>query len=54
MEVFKRRDFARWQMAQRLTDSMLCQAVNEMRLGLIDASLGCFLWHFPERCNQVF
>ncbi|MCE7764741.1 type II toxin-antitoxin system RelE/ParE family toxin [Pseudomonas putida] len=40
MEIFKRRDFARWQAAHKLTDEMLCQAVHEIRRGLIDASLG--------------
>ncbi|WP_060507283.1 type II toxin-antitoxin system RelE/ParE family toxin [Pseudomonas sp. NBRC 111124] len=40
MEVLKRRDFARWQVAQKLSDAMLCQAVDEMRRGLVDASLG--------------
>jgi hypothetical protein len=40
MEVFKRKDFARWQVAQRLSDGMLCQAVEEMRRGLVDANLG--------------
>ncbi|AXM98950.1 type II toxin-antitoxin system RelE/ParE family toxin [Pseudomonas plecoglossicida] len=40
MEVFKRKDFARWQVAQRLSDSLLCQAVEEMRQGLVDANLG--------------
>jgi len=40
MEVLKRKDFARWQAAQQLSDAMLCQAVNEMRRGLVDASLG--------------
>jgi hypothetical protein len=40
MEVLKRKDFARWQVAQKLSDAMLCQAVNEMRRGLVDASLG--------------
>ena len=40
MEVLKRRDFARWQVAQKLSDAMLCQAVDEMRRGLVYASLG--------------
>jgi hypothetical protein len=40
MEIFKRKDFARWQVGQRLTDSMLCKAVEGMRRGLVDASLG--------------
>lgn len=31
MEIFKRKDFARWQAAHRLTDETLCQAVEEMR-----------------------
>ena len=40
MEIFKRRDFARWQAAHRLSDEMLCKAVEEMCKGLVDASLG--------------
>ena len=40
MVVLKRRDFARWQAAQKRSDAMLCQAVNEMHSGLVDASLG--------------
>lgn len=40
MDVLKRKDFARWQAAQGLTDGMLCNAVDEMRRGLVDASLG--------------
>ncbi len=40
MEIFKRKDFARWQAARRLTDETLCQAVEEMRKGLVDARLG--------------
>ncbi|NIF30249.1 type II toxin-antitoxin system RelE/ParE family toxin [Pantoea sp. Tr-811] len=40
MKVLKRKDFARWQVAQGLTDRALCQAVEEMRRGLVDASLG--------------
>ncbi|MDZ3991754.1 type II toxin-antitoxin system RelE/ParE family toxin [Pseudomonas sp. Teo4] len=40
MEVLKRKEFARWQVTHKLTDSMLCQAVDEMRKGLVDASLG--------------
>ncbi|HYQ52119.1 MAG TPA: type II toxin-antitoxin system RelE/ParE family toxin [Pseudomonas sp.] len=40
MDVLKRKDFARWQAAQGLTDGMLCHAVDEMRRGLVDAALG--------------
>lgn len=40
MEIFKRKDFARWQAAHRLSDEMLCKAVDEMCRGLVDASLG--------------
>ncbi|NLP63897.1 type II toxin-antitoxin system RelE/ParE family toxin [Paraburkholderia sacchari] len=42
--VFKRRDFARWQAAEKLPDATLCKAVREMRSGLIDADLGGFLY----------
>jgi hypothetical protein len=53
MEIFKRKDFARWQVGQRLTDSMLCKAVEEMRRGLVDASLGGEL--FKQRiAGRVF
>lgn len=44
MDVYKRRDFARWQASMKLTDCMLCRAVEEMRNGLVDASLGGLLF----------
>ncbi|WP_054913116.1 MULTISPECIES: type II toxin-antitoxin system RelE/ParE family toxin [Pseudomonas] len=40
MKIFKRKDFARWQVAERLGDDMLCKAVDEMCRGLVDSSLG--------------
>ncbi|MCC9596083.1 MULTISPECIES: type II toxin-antitoxin system RelE/ParE family toxin [unclassified Rubrivivax] len=39
-QIFKRKDFARWQAAEKLPDSALCKAVQEMESGLIDADLG--------------
>ncbi|MBK1613219.1 hypothetical protein CKO44_07000 [Rubrivivax gelatinosus] len=39
-QIFKRRDFARWQAGEKLTDAALCKAVQEMENGLIDADLG--------------
>lgn len=42
--VFKRKDFARWQVSERLPDAALCTAVQEMENGLIDADLGGFLY----------
>lgn len=44
IEVFKRKDFARWQTGKRLSDAALCKAVKEMECGLIDADLGGFLY----------
>jgi len=38
--VFKTRHFARWMRKTALTDTLLCQAVHEMVLGLLDADLG--------------
>ncbi|WP_180684172.1 type II toxin-antitoxin system RelE/ParE family toxin [Tepidicella baoligensis] len=38
--VFKTRHFARWMRKTELTDAGLCQAVEEMAAGLIDADLG--------------
>jgi hypothetical protein len=38
--VFKTRYFIRWMRKTELTDQALCQAVNEMESGLIDADLG--------------
>lgn len=38
--VFKTRHFARWLKKSDLTDAALCEAVNEMVAGLIDANLG--------------
>jgi hypothetical protein len=38
--VFKTRHFNRWMRKAGLSDDMLCQAVDEMTRGLIDADLG--------------
>jgi hypothetical protein len=38
--VFKTRHFGRWLRKSGLTDPALCQAVDEMIAGLIDADLG--------------
>ena len=38
--VFKTRYLARWMRKTELTDATLCDAVQEMSLGLIDADLG--------------
>jgi hypothetical protein len=38
--VFKTRHFARWMRKSELTDAVLCSAIAEMALGLIDADLG--------------
>ena len=38
--VFKTRHFSRWMRKTDLTDRTLCQAVEEMARGLIDADLG--------------
>ena len=37
-EIFKRKDFARWQAAEELPDSSLCKAPQEMEVGLVDAA----------------
>lgn len=44
MGVLKRRDFARWQAGEAFSDSVLCEAINEMERGLIDADLGGCLY----------
>lgn len=44
MKVLKRKDFARWQMGEKLSDAALCKAVKDMEDGLIDADLGGFLY----------
>ena len=38
--VFKTRHFSRWMRKTELTDTALCNAVVEMRQGLIDADFG--------------
>lgn len=38
--VFKTRHFSRWMRKTELSDRALCQAVEEMARGLIDADLG--------------
>ena len=40
MHIFKTRLFAKWARKERLSDSLLWQAVHEMEQGLIDANLG--------------
>ena len=40
VRVAKTRAFGRWADKQSLTDRQLCQAVDEMHRGLIDADLG--------------
>ncbi|MGO3743275.1 type II toxin-antitoxin system RelE/ParE family toxin [Kerstersia sp.] len=42
--ILKRKDFARWQAGEKLSDTALCKAVKEMEDGLIDADLGGFLY----------
>ncbi|WP_322997170.1 type II toxin-antitoxin system RelE/ParE family toxin [Castellaniella sp.] len=42
--ILKRKDFAHWQSAEKLPDSALCKAVEEMESGLIDADLGGMLY----------
>lgn len=44
MDVLKRRDFAQWQVGEKLPDSALCKAVREMERGLVDANLGGCLY----------
>ncbi|MEN4918368.1 type II toxin-antitoxin system RelE/ParE family toxin [Achromobacter spanius] len=44
MVVLKRKDFARWQVGERLSDAALCKAIRQMECGLIDADLGGFLY----------
>lgn len=44
MNVLKRKDFARWQTSEKLSDAALCKAVQEMESGLIDADLGGHLY----------
>ncbi|MGE7991120.1 type II toxin-antitoxin system RelE/ParE family toxin [Pseudomonas sp. NPDC089554] len=44
MKIYKRKEFARWQLGERLTDAALCDAVEEMQSGLIDANLGGYLF----------
>lgn len=43
-DIFKRKDFARWQTGEKLPDAALCKAVKEMESGLIDADLGGHLY----------
>jgi len=42
--ILKRKDFARWQAAEKLPDAALCKAVREMEDGLIDADLSGLLY----------
>lgn len=45
--ILKRKDFARWQSAEKLPDSALCKAVEEMESGLIDADFSWSYQHTP-------
>lgn len=44
MNILKRKDFARWQTSEKLPDSTLCKAAQEMESGLIDVDLGGHLY----------
>lgn len=55
MNVLKRKDFARWQAGERLSDTALCKAAQEMESGLIDADLGgppLQEANSPSRCGK--
>lgn len=41
MGVYKRKDFARWQVAERMSDQVLCAAVEEMRRELFKKRVRC-------------
>lgn len=40
MRIFVIKEFSKWAKACDLTDELLCNAVDEIELGLIDADLG--------------
>lgn len=40
MRIFKTRLFAKWMSREKITDRTLCQAIDEMEQGLVDANLG--------------
>ena len=40
MSIYRTRLFSRWARRQGIRDSMLCQAVREIREGLYEADLG--------------
>lgn len=40
MQIFKRKEFSRWQASEKPPDVALCKAVQEIENGLIDADLG--------------
>lgn len=40
MLIYKTKMFAKWAIKERISDSALKNAVNEMEQGLIDAELG--------------
>ncbi len=42
--ILKRKGFAKWQAGEKLPDAALCEAVQEMEGGLIDADLGGSLY----------
>lgn len=43
-KILKRRDFSKWQTGEKLPDTALCHAVEEMERGLVDADLGGLLF----------
>jgi hypothetical protein len=44
MRIFKYRAFRQWAKSEKLSDSALTKAVNEMQKGLFDANLGAGLY----------
>lgn len=42
--ILKRKDFAKWQLTEKLSDAAICKAVQEMESGLVDADLGGHLY----------
>jgi hypothetical protein len=43
MRIFVLKEFSKWARSSDLTDELLCEAVNEIERGLIDADLGSHL-----------
>jgi hypothetical protein len=44
MKIYKTKMFMKWQKKEKISDEVLCTAINEVKSGLVDANLGSNLF----------